>query len=110
MMQLAMSRTGAALLRALLKRGGDQADRVLLTEIRSTDWQSLTFAGEQHRILLRIIGADPAATLARLTDDLDEHEFAIPGQIVASIAVAHAPIQAADGTLTVGIEALTISE
>jgi hypothetical protein len=56
MMRLALSPAAAGLLRALLPRGGVERDRILLTEFRSTDWQSLTFTGEQHRIRLRVPG------------------------------------------------------
>jgi hypothetical protein len=45
MTRLPMSKAGAALLRALLARALADRDRILLTEYRSTDWQSLTFIG-----------------------------------------------------------------
>ncbi len=46
MMKLAMSPAAAGLLRALLGRAGLDRNRILLTEFRSTDWHSLTLAGE----------------------------------------------------------------
>ena len=64
---LPMSRAGAALLRALLTRALVDRDRILLTKIHSTDWQSLTFVGERHAIGLRIGGLDAAAIATRVT-------------------------------------------
>ena len=60
MMKLALSAAAAGLLRALLARAGIDRDRILLTEFRSTDWQSLTFIGERHEMELRIPGPDAA--------------------------------------------------
>jgi hypothetical protein len=48
MNRIAMSKAGAALLRALLSRALVEPDRILLTDYRSSDWQSLTFVGERH--------------------------------------------------------------
>ena len=110
MMKLAMSPAAAGLLRALLLRAGVDRNRILLSDFRSTDWRSLTFAGERHRIDLRIPGPDAAAIARSLTDDLGEAEFAIPGQIVADIAVGGAMIEHPDGAVSLTIEALTIEE
>lgn len=56
MTRLPMSIAGAALLRALLARALVDRDRILLTDYRSTDWQSLTFIGERHEMRFRIPG------------------------------------------------------
>jgi hypothetical protein len=110
MLKLALSPAAAGLLRALIARAGIDRDRILLTEFRSTDWQSLTFVGERHEMELRVPGpgADELARL--LTDGLDEAEFAIPGQIVADIGLSHPPSQNGDGSVTLQLEALTIAE
>jgi hypothetical protein len=105
-----MSRVGAALLRALLARAAEVENRIRLVEIRSTDWQSLTFDGERHVITLRIDGAGAARTLERLTGGVEEHEFSIVGQIVADIVVVEPVVTEPDGSLTVTIEALTVAE
>lgn len=110
MMKLALSPAAAGLLRALLARAGIDRDRILLTNFRSTDWQSLTFLGERHEMELRIPGPDAPAVAARLCEGLSEAEFAIPGQIVADIALLRAPAQEPDGAMTLRIEALTIAE
>ena len=110
MMKMSLSPAAASLLRALLARAGVDRDRILLTEFRSTDWQSLTLAGERHRIDLRIPGPGAAAAAQMLTAGLAEAEFHIPRQIVADIAVDGAMIEHPDGAVSLTIEALTVEE
>lgn len=110
MMKLALSPAAAGLLRAFLARGGIDRDRILLTEFRSTDWQSLTFVGERHEMELRVPGPDADLLVERLTGDLDDAEFAIPGQIVADIGLDRPPSRNRDGSVSLFIEALTIFE
>ena len=110
MMKLALSSAAAGLLRALIARAGIDRDRILLTEFRSIDWQSLTFVGERHEMELRVPGPDADLLAARLTDGLAEAEFSVPGQIVADIGLQRPPAQNHDGSITLHIEALTIAE
>jgi hypothetical protein len=70
MLNMVMSRAASALLRALLDRAGDQRARILLSEIHSVDWQSLTLAGERHQIRLRILG--PNAELVENAPEVTE--------------------------------------
>jgi len=109
-MKLAMSPAAAGLLRALLGRAGVERNRILLSDFRSTDWRSLTFAGERHRIDLRIPGPGADFVARMLTCDLGEAEFSIPGQIVADVAVEGAMIEHPDGSISLTIEALTVDE
>ena len=110
MMKLALSPAAAGLLRALLARGGIDRDRILLTEFRSVDWQSLTFVGERHQMRLRVPGPGADLLVTRLVDNLGEAIFSIPGQIVADIGLQQPPIANPDGSITLLIEALTIAE
>ena len=110
MMKLAMSPAAAGLLRALLGRAGVNRNRILLTDFRSTDWRSLTFTGERHRIDLRIPGPAAGAVAELLTNGLGEVEFSIPGHIVADIAVEGAMIEHPDGAVSLRVEALTVEE
>lgn len=110
MIRIAMSPAASALLRALIARAGGSRDRILLTEVRSIDWQSLTLAGERHLIELRVAGPDSSAIIDRLCSGLEEAEFSIPNIIVADIAVLGVPRTASDGSTDVVVEALTISE
>ncbi|TMJ18073.1 MAG: hypothetical protein E6G94_00755 [Alphaproteobacteria bacterium] len=87
----------------------DSAHRILLTGIRSVDWQSLTFAGERHEIDFRFAGPNARAVAEQFLVGLADAEFCISGHIVADIA---GTIAAKDGieSVSVAIEALTISE
>jgi hypothetical protein len=109
MLKVAMSAAASGLLRALIARAGVPRDRILLTNLRSVDWQSLTFLGERHEISLRIAGPHSDAVAQRLTHGLDA-DFVIPGQIVADLAVVSGPERTGDGSTELSIEALTIAE
>ena len=109
-MKLGLSPAAAGLLRALIARTGIDRDRILLTNYRSVDWQSLTFVGERHEIELRIPGPDAGNLASRLTDGLAETEFAIPGQIVADIGLQLPPSHNPDGSISLYLEALTVTE
>lgn len=110
MMKLAMSTAAAGLLRALLDRTGVDRNRILLSNFRSADWNSLTFAGERHHILLRIPGPGAAGIANLLVDGLEEADFSIPGQIVADIALTRPLATMEDGSIMIEIEALTVAE
>ena len=110
MMKLALSPAAASLLRALLARAGIHRDRILLTEFRSIDWQSLTFIGERHEMQLRVPPPDAMSLASRLCEGLSDAEFAIPGQIVADIGLERPPSHNRDGSVTLHMEALTVAE
>ena len=50
-------------------------------------WASVTFAGARHRIELVFEGAEAVQAGELFIAFLPEHEFAIPGQLVADAAV-----------------------
>jgi hypothetical protein len=108
MMRMKMSVAAAGLLRELLRRSGVDRNRILLTEFRSTDWQSLTFIGEKHRIRLRIPAPEASETVSRLVNGLEDAEFSLPGHVVADIALAGEPEGVEDGSVSLTIEALTV--
>ena len=110
MMKLALSAAAAGLLRALLARAGIDRDRILLTNFRSTDWQSLMFIGERHEMELRIPGPDADLVCRRITSGLEDAEFAIQGQIVADIGLARPPQLNSDRSIDLFMEALTVVE
>ena len=109
MNRIAMSPAASALLRCLTGRARVPRDRILLSEIYSVDWRSLTFTGERHEIELRIPGPDSRLVVDRMCDGLEDAEFSIPGVIVADIALAKPPALAPDGSVTITIEALTVA-
>lgn len=110
MLRMALSPSASGLLRALIARTGVARDRILLSDWRSVDWQSLTFVGERHHVRLRITGLHSADIAARMVAGLEDAEFAIPGQVVADILAVGEPEPAGDGSTLVAIEALTIAE
>lgn len=110
MMKLALSPAAAGLLRALISRAGTDRNRILLTEFRSIDWQSLTFIGERHEMELRVLGPDAQVLASRITDRIADAEFTITGQVVADIGLERPPCLNRDGSVTLHIEALTIAE
>ena len=110
MTRIPMSLAAAGLLRALLARANIHRNRILLTEFQSTDWQSLTFIGERHRLRFRVSGPESADVVRTLTHDLEIAEFSIPGHIVADITLTGEPQTGADGSIIVDLEALTIAE
>ena len=78
--------------------------------VRSVDWQSLTFTGERHHFELRVAPPGSQEIGERLCDGLEDAEFCIPGVLVADISVCGAPTRASDGSTCLTIEALTIAE
>ena len=110
MSRVLMSPAASSLFRALLARSGEGRDRILLTDCRSIDWQSLTFVGERHRLFLRFTGPDAESLFEFVCSGLGEAEFSMPGRIVADIAIEGRPEHLSDGSIAVAIEALTIEE
>jgi hypothetical protein len=110
MIKIPMSPAAAALLRVLIARAGAPRDRILLSDAQSVDWRSLTFTGERHQIQLRVSGPDSKQVVERICAGLEDAEFSIPGVIVADIGVAGIARRAADGSTSLTIEALTVTE
>ena len=50
-------------------------------------WSSITFAGTRHEVVLAFSGEDAVAAGEDLICALPEHEFQIPGQLVADATV-----------------------
>ncbi|WP_310468029.1 hypothetical protein [Sphingomonas sp.] len=110
MKALGLTPAAAALLRAVLARAGALRNTILLSDFRSTEWNSLTISGERHVFGLRLAAPTAAALFGRMGAGLGDAEFAIPGLIVADIAVCGAPLRGRDGSLLMTIEALTVAD
>jgi hypothetical protein len=50
-------------------------------------WASITFSGSRHAIVMQFCGIDEVITGENLIDRLPDHEFAIPGHLVADATV-----------------------
>ena len=109
MNRIPMSASASAVLRVLVGRSGAPRDMILLSDVQSVDWQSLTFAGERHEIDLRVRGPNSREIIDRMCHRLEDAEFSIAGVVVADIGVANGPSLALDGSTAVKIEALTIA-
>ncbi|WP_240310880.1 hypothetical protein [Altererythrobacter sp. ZODW24] len=74
-------------------------------------WASITFAGTRHTVDLAFEGDDAIAAAERLIAELPDHEFAIPGQLVADaimISIDHAMLP--NPRLDVTVELLLLEE
>lgn len=74
------------LLAALTDLAQGQARLVRHSE---TAWASVTFSGTRHRIELEFSGAQAIEAGECFIAFLPEHEFAIPGQLVADATIVH---------------------
>jgi len=69
---------------ALLKLSDNHATCVTHEE---KAWSSITFAGTRHEVTLRFEGAAAVVYGEELIERLPEHEFTIPGQLVADATI-----------------------
>lgn len=74
----------ARLLQALLALAGPGADFRQHTE---RPWSSVTFSGTRHTVTLEFNGPDAVERGETYAAALPDHEFAIPGYIVADAAI-----------------------
>ena len=78
-------RSTADRLREALTALGDFRGQVLSHGEKA--WASITFSGARHTLALLFAGEEAVEAGERLIAALPEHEFAIPGQLVADAAV-----------------------
>jgi hypothetical protein len=62
-------------------------DRAAILSHEERNWASVTFAGARHRFELQFAGAEAVKAGELFIAFLPEHEFAIPGHLVADAAV-----------------------
>jgi len=92
---------------ALLALAGGQAT-VLSHDEKS--WASITFAGTRHRLELVFEGVAAVAAGELFIAFLPEHEFAIPGQLVADAAVTAVDHHLEPPRMQVSCELLLLEE
>jgi hypothetical protein len=51
-------------------------------------WASITFSGTRHEVVLEFCGADAVAAGEELIERLPDHEFTLPGQLVADATIS----------------------
>jgi len=96
------------LLGQVLKLAGGHGDLVRHDE---RPWASVTFSGSRHTIVLAFTGSAAIAAAEGVIDGLADHEFDIPGHIVADAQVRevshrHLPEQ----KLTMEVEILLLED
>lgn len=77
--------TTADRLRAALLALADHHGQIITHSERA--WASITFAGTRHTLAMLFAGEDALAAGERFLADLPDHEFTLPGQLVAEAAI-----------------------
>ena len=78
-------RTTGDRLRSALADLGEHRGQVLTHSEKP--WASITFAGSRHSLEILFAGEDAVAAGENFVAELPEHEFAIPGQLVADAEI-----------------------
>jgi hypothetical protein len=92
---------------ALMKLARGKA-RILAHSERN--WASITFAGARHRVEIVFDGTEAVEAGECFIAFLPEHEFAIPGQLVADAAIIEATSTLDPPCLVVTCELLLLEE
>ena len=92
---------------ALLDLAGGRAT---ILSHEEKNWASGTFAGARHRLELLFEGAEAVEAGELLIAFLPEHEFAIPGQLVADAAVTGVDHRLDPPRMQVSCELLLLEE
>ena len=82
------------LLAELLQLAGEKAEFLRHAE---RPWASATFSGTRHTVAFRFSGVDGVAAGEAYITALPDHEFTLPGQIVAEATVTAAEHDLQDG-------------
>ncbi len=101
-------RAGNALIAAMIELADGQGELLMHGE---QCWASVSYTGKRHRVILQFKGLPAVLRGEQLIDALPEHEFAIPGWLVADAAVTAATHRHGyDPMLTVTAELLLIED
>lgn len=73
-------------------------------------WASITFSGARHAVTMRFIGDRAIACAERFIAFLPEHEFAIPGHLVAHADVTEVTHIASPAQMTLCCEILLLED
>ena len=84
--------------------------KTLVFPLTCTPWASITFAGARHHLMLEWTGPGAAGAAAEFFGRMGDIQFALPGQIVADLALL-ADHRRDDGAYAaLEIELLTIED
>lgn len=104
----AAERAGKRVVSALQEMVGGIAELLAMEE---RAWASATFSGARHTVTLRFHGTDDCEAADRFIEALPEHEFALPGLLVADAqvrAVTYGSLP--EPVMTVEAELLVLNE
>jgi hypothetical protein len=74
-------------------------------------WASITFEGARHTIELQFLGGEAVSAGEAFVAALPDHEFAVPGQLVADATVTKVEhVLLPEERMTVEIEALLLKD
>lgn len=76
---------GERLVAVLAKLAGDLAE---VASHKETPWASVTFTGSRHTVVLRFAGWEACDDGENFVAALPEHEFTLPGVLVADATIA----------------------
>ena len=93
--------------RALVALADGHGELVTHTE---RSWASVTFTGARHTLRYRYSGEAAVAAAERMIDALPEHEFTLPGVLVADAQVTSVEIAIVDRVATVDMELLLLED
>lgn len=83
----------------------------ILTDHRETSWASITFAGTRHGMTWLFSGVDAVECGETFIAALPDHEFRIPGCLVADATIVEVSSgQLPEPTMTAKIEVLLLDE
>lgn len=100
-------RTADRLREALLELAHERATILSHSE---KSWASVTFAGARHRLVIEFAGAEAIDAGERFIALLPEHEFDIPGQLVADATVTEVDHRLQPQRMQVSCELLLLEE
>jgi hypothetical protein len=83
--RLRTRRTLADRVRAALKALAGGHGTVLSHDEKA--WASITFSGTRHEVVMEFCGPEAVAAGEELIERLPEHEFTLPGQLVADATI-----------------------
>ncbi len=106
-----MSRSCGRALAALIRGSFAAFDGIATVEVLAErDWASVTFCGARHRLQAVLEGPGAVGAAADFLDCIGEMEFALPGHIVADIALIAEARRDGGGYAWLELEALTIED
>ncbi|MEZ5743836.1 MAG: hypothetical protein R3D89_08935 [Sphingomonadaceae bacterium] len=86
-------------------------DRAELVSHAERPWSSITFSGARHTLVLHFEGSEAIEAGEHLIAALPDHEFTIPGQLVADAVIVKVDhVTLPEAVLTVEAELLLLEE